>query len=157
MNAWALTDVITRLRRVLRVAIRSEHPWETLPMAQVEILQRLNEHSRVRVRDLADQQRLAANTVSTLLQQMVAAEFVEREPDPDDGRAIAVSITGKGEQALASWLAGNQRRLESGLQMLAGRDRLAIANAMPALSRLAAALEDQQLNNGPDDPHDPAG
>jgi hypothetical protein len=34
-----LTDVVTRLRRALRSSIRTEYPWESLPMAQVELLQ----------------------------------------------------------------------------------------------------------------------
>jgi hypothetical protein len=34
-DAWLLTDVITRLRRVLRSSIRSDYPWETLPMAKL--------------------------------------------------------------------------------------------------------------------------
>lgn len=40
-GAQQLTDVITRLRRALRSSIRSEFPWEALPMAQVELLQTL--------------------------------------------------------------------------------------------------------------------
>ena len=36
-DASALTHVITRLRRALRRSIRSDYPWESLPMAQVEV------------------------------------------------------------------------------------------------------------------------
>ena len=39
-GAWSLTGVITRLRRVPRSSVRQEFPWEALPMAQVEVLQR---------------------------------------------------------------------------------------------------------------------
>ena len=141
IDPWALTDVITRLRRVLRVAVRSEHAWETLPMAQVEILQRLDEEPGLRVRELAERHRLAPNTVSTLIQQMVTAGLASRSPDPEDRRAVVVSLTDRGRAALSSWLAAHERRLEDALTDLTGRDRSRIAAALPALSRLVARLE----------------
>lgn len=79
-DAWSLTGVITRLRRVLRSSVRQEFPWESLPMAQVEVMQRLADEPGMGVSDLADRQRLATNTVSSLVQQMVTAGFVERTP-----------------------------------------------------------------------------
>jgi len=72
-EAWALAEIVTRLRRVLRASVRSEFPWERLPMAQVEILQRLAEEPGLRITDLASRHRLATNTVSNLVQQMVLA------------------------------------------------------------------------------------
>lgn len=124
-------------------------------MAQIEILQRLNEHSRIRVRDLAAYQRLAANTVSTLIQQMTAAGLIEREPDPSDGRAVMVSISAQGERALASWLAGNERRLEEALGTLSARDRRIVVEAVPALTRLVVALDEQQRAAQDDDGVEP--
>ena len=32
-----LTEVVNRLRRTLRTSIRADYPWETLPMAKVEL------------------------------------------------------------------------------------------------------------------------
>ena len=40
-DARQLTDVVTRLRRALRKSIRTDYPWESLPMAQVELLMSL--------------------------------------------------------------------------------------------------------------------
>ena len=88
VDAWLLTDIVTRLRRVLRASIRSEYPWEALPMAQVEILQRLRDEPGLRVNDLAARHRLANNTVSVLVQQLVAADLITRTPDPVDRRAV---------------------------------------------------------------------
>ena len=110
-----LSEIVARLRRALRTAVRGDVPWETLPMAQVEILQRLADESGVRVRDLADRHRLAPNTVSNLIQQMVTTGLVTRDPDPDDRRAVIVSLTPQGEQALTEWAAANTRRLDAAL------------------------------------------
>ena len=48
VEVWAPADVVNRLRRILRSSIRSKFPWERLPMAQVEILQRLAEEPGLR-------------------------------------------------------------------------------------------------------------
>ncbi len=63
-EGWALTEVITRLRRALRSSVREEFAWESLPMAQVEFLQRLSSESGLRIVELARKHRMATNTVS---------------------------------------------------------------------------------------------
>lgn len=149
MDAWEFTDVITRLRRVLRTSIRSDFPWETLPMAQIEILQRLSEEPNLRVSDLAARHRLATNTISTLIQQMVTAGLVSREADSEDRRAVTVALTVDGQRALHSWLAGHEARFEASLNRLSSADRRRIAAAMPALARLVDELERDDLDASP--------
>lgn len=141
VDAWAFTAMITRLRRVLRAAIRSEFPWETLPMAQVELLQRLADEPGMRVRDLAERHRLAPNTISNLIQQMVVAGLVTRRTDEADRRAVTVALTPAGRQSLDAWLAAHERRLQAALDALPESDRRAIAAALDPLSRLVAELE----------------
>ncbi len=151
-QAWALTDVVNRLRRVLRASIRSEYPWESLPMAQVEILQRLKAEPGLRLNDLAARHRLASNTVSTLVQQLVVAGLVERAPHPQDRRAVRIALTEAGERMLAGWQAAHERRLADALDALAERDRRAILLALPALSRLVDELEGREgLTGGQDE------
>ena len=141
VEAWLLTDVITRLRRVLRSSVRSDYPWETLPMAQVEILQRLSEEPGLRVSELAKRHRLAPNTVSTLLQQMVAADLVTRVTDEDDRRAVSLYLTDLGQVSIAGWTQANQERLTVALERLTKKERRSIRVAIPALAELAGGLE----------------
>ncbi|MCI0141086.1 MarR family winged helix-turn-helix transcriptional regulator [Arthrobacter bambusae] len=147
-DAWSLTGVITRLRRVLRSSVRQEFPWESLPMAQVEVMQRLADEPGMGVSDLADRQRLATNTVSSLVQQMVTAGFVERTPRPGDRRAVNLILTQTGTEILAAWQAANDRRLGQALERLPEAYQNVIENAVPALAALAALLEaeDQTRN-----------
>ncbi|WP_442544897.1 MarR family winged helix-turn-helix transcriptional regulator [Arthrobacter sp. KN11-1C] len=147
-DAWSLTGVIARLRRVLRSSVRQEFPWESLPMAQVEVMQRLAEEPGMGVSALADRQRLATNTVSNLVQQMVTAGLVERTPRPGDRRAANLSLTQSGTEILAAWQAANDRRLGQALERLPESYRNAIENAVPALAALAALLEaDDETQN----------
>lgn len=140
-DAWLLTDVITRLRRVLRSSIRSDYPWETLPMAQVEILQRLSEEPGLRVSELARRHRLATNTVSTLIQQMVVTDLVTRVTDKSDRRAVSLHLTELGQASLTGWLHSNQQRITAALEHLEPEPRRLIREALLALEELADSLE----------------
>ncbi len=151
VEVWALADVVNRLRRILRSSIRSEFPWERLPMAQVEILQRLAEEPGLRVTELADRQKLAINTVSNVLQQMVLAGLVDRRVDQHDRRAVTVHLTDTGEQQLQGWLQANGRRLDAAFSDLAEKDRTAILATLPSLSRLVERLERIERLEGLDD------
>lgn len=144
MDAWEFTDVVTRLRRVLRASVRGEFPWESLPMAQVEILQRLADQPDLRVSDLAARHRLATNTVSNLVQQLVAAGLAERRPAADDRRAVTVRLTELGHKRLEEWLAAHERRLAEALEALDRDDRRMIVAALGPLTRLVDRLEAQE-------------
>ncbi|WP_019064678.1 MarR family winged helix-turn-helix transcriptional regulator [Streptomyces prunicolor] len=139
-DARLLTEAVTRLRRALRASIRTDYPWETLPMAQVELLQVLGEHSPARVSDLASRQRLAPSTVSGLIGQMITAGLVARDVDKVDRRASVVTLTGAGREQLAAWTAAHERRMDAALAALDGAERRAISGALPALFRLAENL-----------------
>ena len=140
-DAWLLTDVVTQLRRVLRSSIRTDYPWESLPMAQVELLQRLNDEPGLRINDLARRHRLANNTVSTLVQQLVSAGLVSRETAPADRRAVTVRLTPQGADLIAGWRAAHERRIETALDQLSDADRTSVLGALPALSRLVSELQ----------------
>lgn len=144
MDAWEFTDVVTRLRRVLRASVRGDFPWESLPMAQVEILQRLAEQPDLRVSELAARHRLATNTVSNLVQQLVTAGLAERHPAPDDRRAVTVRLTDLGHKRLEEWLASHERRLADALESLGRDDQRMIVAALGPLTRLVDRLEAQE-------------
>ncbi|MDO0930348.1 MarR family winged helix-turn-helix transcriptional regulator [Streptomyces sp. DG2A-72] len=139
-GARQLTEAVTRLRRALRASIRTDYPWETLPMAQVELLQALGEHSPARISDLAARQRLAPSTVSGLIGQMITAGLVVREVDPADRRASVVTLAEAGREQLAAWTAAHERRMDAALGALDEGARVAIAGALPALFQLAEEL-----------------
>jgi DNA-binding MarR family transcriptional regulator len=132
----SLPSAIARLRRTLRVLIRSDFPWEALPMAQVELLMSLQDNGSARVGQLADDLRLAQSTVSGLVQQLVEAGLAERSPDAQDRRASSVSLTAAGSDLLATWRLVHEERIATALDRLPAADRQAITAAVPALFRL---------------------
>lgn len=139
-----LTDVVNRLRRTLRTSIRSDYPWETLPMAQVEMLQTLTEASPARVSDLAMRMRMANSTVSGLISQMLAAGLIERGVDPGDRRQSIVTLTKHGKAQLGDWQQAHEQRLGAAVAGLSAADQAAIAAAVPALDRLVDRLQPEE-------------
>lgn len=139
-DAGRLTETVIRLRRALRATVRTDHPWELLPMAQVELLQVLTEESPLRISDIAQRRNLATNTVSNLIGQMMTGGMVKRATSTTDRRVAAVTITSTGSAKLASWIATNERQIDAALATLDEQDRAAVRAALPALERLADAL-----------------
>lgn len=152
-DAQQLTDVVTRLRRALRTSIRTDYPWESLPMAQVELLMALADHAPARIGKLATLQRLAPNTVSGLVQQLVEAGLASRETDLTDRRVAKVALTDAGRRQLDEWRAAHERRIGSALDRLPPTDRDAIMRALPGLDLLVEQLTkptDQQVTKPAD-------
>jgi DNA-binding MarR family transcriptional regulator len=139
-DAQQVTDVVNRLRRALRAGIRHEYPWETLPMAQVELLQFLADHDAVRVGEISAQLHLAPATTSGLVQQLVEAGTAARDQDPGDRRVAIVRMTDAGRRQLRDWQLANERRLGGALSQLSPEDRAAVRAAVPALSALVDRL-----------------
>lgn len=139
-DAQQLTDVVTRLRRALRTSIRTDYPWESLPMAQVELLMALADHAPAKIGRLATLQRLAPNTVSGLVQQLVEAGLASRETDPTDRRVARVTLTDAGHRQLAEWKGAHERRIGSALDRLPSGERDTIMGALVGLNHLVDQL-----------------
>jgi DNA-binding MarR family transcriptional regulator len=136
-----LADIVTRLRRALRRGVRADVPFESLPVAQVELLQLLAERPGLRASEVGEQLLLAPTTVSTLVGALLSAELIERTADPDDRRAWHLSLTADGETRLAEWQQSNKRVLHDALDRLNATDQKALHNALPALTKLVANLD----------------
>jgi DNA-binding MarR family transcriptional regulator len=121
--------------------VRDELPWEALPMAQVELLQRLADEPGLGVSELAQRQHLAKNTVSNLVAQMASSGLLERRASEADRRAVVLSLTADGHSRLAHWQQANERRIRRALASLAAEDQDTINRALPALRALASRME----------------
>jgi DNA-binding MarR family transcriptional regulator len=71
----------------------------------------------------------------------VAAGLLERRRDRRDRRAARLHLTRAAVQRIAAWRDRRQALVAQAMGTLAAADREAIAGALPALRRLADALE----------------
>jgi DNA-binding MarR family transcriptional regulator len=139
-------EVIQQLngvRRVLRRRLRAGLDGPALTAAQVELLQLVEGSAGISVSAAARGLRLAGNSVSTLVNQLSEAGYLRRETDPQDRRAARLYLTEAATARLSSWRAARAELVDAGLAALPAADREAIARALPALRRLAEAVEEE--------------
>lgn len=141
-------EAITRIGRISTgreaARIRAERAGLTLSRPAISILSSLRKAGPVRLSSLARLTDLEAPLISREIRELVAAGYVDRDPDPTDGRAGIVALTAEGDAAyqayrtatdaivaetFAEWSAGDLRTLRALLE------RVATDFARPPVSR----------------------
>lgn len=139
-----LLDVIGPVRRVLRRRLRRDRPEGGLPQAQAELLGVVGRQPGLRVQEAAAALQLASNSVSTLVNQLVAQGLVQRDRDPADRRSAFLALTPAGEETMAARRDFRRQLVGRSLDRLEPTDRRHIEAAIPALRRLAVAVEEDR-------------
>jgi DNA-binding MarR family transcriptional regulator len=85
---------------------------------------------------------VAANTISTLVNQSVAAGWLLREVDPHDRRAVRLTLTEAAERHLAAWRDCAMEIVEEGIARLPARERTALSAGLSALEQLVDNLRE---------------
>jgi DNA-binding MarR family transcriptional regulator len=140
-QADGLAEGIARLRRALRRGARVADPGNTLAVAQLELLGALAEHPGARPGQLARLLNMRPNTVTTIVNGLTARGMVGRVAAEDDRRAVKLTVTESGQQAVLAWQATNAAVLHLALSTLPARQQRALAAAVPALDALARAVD----------------
>jgi DNA-binding MarR family transcriptional regulator len=91
-------------------------------LAQARIAARIARDGS-RVSDLAEQARVTKQSAAALVEQLEKAEYVERVPDPTDGRARLVRLTPR-SQRIAEVADAEVERVLAEWADLVGEDRL---------------------------------
>jgi DNA-binding MarR family transcriptional regulator len=136
-----LLTVVGPLHRLLRRRVREDWPLEPLPTAQIDLLRTVAARPGLTVGEVAFELRIAPNTASTLVNQLVAAGLVVRRQDEVDRRSIRLALTAAAEARISAWHDRRGELLHQALDRLNADDRAAIAAAMPALRRLRETLD----------------
>jgi DNA-binding MarR family transcriptional regulator len=139
--AAGMLAVIGPLRRALRRSLQRDLPIAPLPTAQAELLRVVRRQPGISVGEAAQAIGVAANTVSTLVNQLVAAGLLERGRDPADRRTARLELTEAAGRRAARWLDQREQTLAGALTGLSAEERAAIARALPALHQVLRALE----------------
>jgi DNA-binding MarR family transcriptional regulator len=140
--AEALFEALGSVRRQVRRTAGRPWPAQQLSGAQIELVRLVRRTPGITVSEAAESLKLAGNTVSTLVRQLTDAGVLRREPDPADRRVARLHVTAAARSRIEGW---RDRRAELAAQAigrLADDDARALAAAVPALTRLAAALQD---------------
>jgi DNA-binding MarR family transcriptional regulator len=137
-----LADDLLRLSFILHRVVRRYvgRTVPSLPMPQAELLVTVLLNPGISVNDAAAQMHVAANTVSTLVNQTVAAGLLDRQTDPGDRRAARLVLTEAAEKHLALWRDCACEFVDAGITRLDEGDRTALDRGVPALESLVREL-----------------
>jgi DNA-binding MarR family transcriptional regulator len=71
-----------------------------LTMSQLRVIDFIGKHIGCHLQDVADGLQLTPPTVSVAIRKLEDGGWIERRPDPDDGRAACVFLTKRSETAI---------------------------------------------------------
>jgi DNA-binding MarR family transcriptional regulator len=139
--ASELLHVFASIRRSTRR--RADRPFELsdLTGAQLEFVRLVRRRPGISVADAARELRLAANTVSTLVRQLVELELLERSADESDRRVARLDLPAGVRRKVDAWRDRRTLVVDAAIAELSQRDRERLAQALPSLERLAERLE----------------
>ena len=124
-----------RLSRLVRLLIR-ETTAAGMSRTSLSVLTALRDAGSARITELADAERVAQPSMTTLVSRLEQQGLVERRSDPQDGRAVVVALTRAGRAELERMTAARSELLARRLEALTPAEQAALAGALPALDRL---------------------
>jgi DNA-binding MarR family transcriptional regulator len=139
--AEELLGTLSAIRRALRRYSGRPVELSSLTGAQLELVRLLRRRPGASIADAALELRVAPNTVSTLVRQLSEAGVVARAVDGADRRVARLTIAPAISRKVDAWRDRRFEALGAALASLHRDDRDRLADALPALARLAEALE----------------
>jgi len=133
-DSHLLARAVARLNRRLRQERRSD-----LTPTQLSVLGTVQRLGPATPGQVAAGERVQPPSMTRTLAGLVELGFVVRQPDPDDGRQVLVSVSAEGEAALAAERERRDAWLHEQLQLLGADERRLLADAAVLLERLADA------------------
>ncbi|MGW3075735.1 MarR family transcriptional regulator [Kitasatospora sp. NPDC001132] len=135
------STLLVGIQRLVRRRLRQSTPHEPhLRGAQIELLRLVHDTPALRVCEAADELCLAGNSVSTLVNQLVAQGLLRRESDPADRRAALLHATAEAAERIEDWRRRRRALIGDIVTGLPPAQREALAAALPALRQVADAL-----------------
>jgi DNA-binding MarR family transcriptional regulator len=130
------------VRRVARRAVRTTAHADPLPPARSELLRLAARRPGIGVAEAAAEMHLAPNSVSTMVSKLTEDGLLTRGRVASDGRSVRLTVTEAGAARVDQWRDIRADLAGRAFARLTPADRQAIAAAIPALTQLAAQMED---------------
>jgi DNA-binding MarR family transcriptional regulator len=134
--AVALEDRVSRLWWLV-----SRDATSVVSRSAAATLARLREGGPQRISALAAAESVSQPTMTCVVQRLERDALVSRDGDPDDARAVRISITAAGRHALEARAGLRAEVLGRRVERLDNAERDALAAALPALDALLRDAE----------------
>ncbi len=126
-----------RLSRVLR---QHADPETGLSQSLLSALATVFRNAPVTIGGLAKLERVQPPSMTRIVDKLEERGLVERVADADDARSLRIRMLPAGEDLLRATRARKTGYLAARLTELTSEEREALANALPALERLAEVI-----------------
>jgi DNA-binding MarR family transcriptional regulator len=137
-EAAALLVSLTRISRQLRSSSRSAK--DDVTPSQTSALARIEQSGPLRLGVLAEVEGTSAATMCKVVDGLETRNLVTRVPDPEDGRASNLQLSGEGGALLAELRARSTEALRTALAALDVGERDVVAQTIALLERLSDLL-----------------
>ena len=136
-TAVLLRAAMSALHRQLRLAL----PPTRIGVARLSVLSQLYRGGPMTPTDLAAREHVRLQTLTRLLAELEADEWISRASDPDDGRRTRLSLTKLGARQLTDDVHRREASLAAAIERtLSPSQRAVVAEACGLLDRIADAL-----------------
>ena len=131
-DAHQIARSVARLNRRLRQERQSD-----LTPTQMSVLGSIRTLVKSTPSAIAAHERVQPPSITRTLTSLVDAGMIIREPHPDDGRQVLISVSGRGEAVLAEERVRRDLWLSHRLAELTAPERATLREAAVLLERLA--------------------
>ena len=105
----------------------------TLTLAQMRCLRVLSHEENCTMRDLSRHLGVGPSTACEMVDALVRADLVQRTPDPNDRRAVRLSLSAKGRRLKDKHRAEHREHLRAVIENLSDEQRHAMLGALETL------------------------
>lgn len=142
-QAEALYEAVNQLIRVHQFRDRESICHHNVSVAQCYALETLVKHGPLRLQALADEMYLDKSTASRVVDSLLRKQYVLKVLDPNDKRAVQLSLTPEGE-ALYATIRGELVAEEASL--IEGLPPEVVEGALTLLNKLTIAARERLGN-----------
>ncbi len=118
-----LVEEIFTLSRLFKESLSFDKEAFHLSMLQLQCLICVKHAKKVQMRDIARKFNIELPSATSMIDNLVKENLVLRSNDPEDRRAVLISLSAKGKKLLVDALRERERKMEKMLSFLSEKDK----------------------------------
>jgi DNA-binding MarR family transcriptional regulator len=136
-NIELAAEVRTVLHRLVKVLRRQTRNEATLSLTERSTLGLLDQHGKMLPNELAQIEKVTAQSMSQVVNHLVALDYIRKSPSEDDKRKVILSLTNAGKDYLEKSRREKQEWLVSAFhESLSPEEKETVHQSMQILKRL---------------------